>query len=101
MAGGKEDSVNSLIEIAVDRACGIDETHPLPPPREAEAQALLDVADAAYAWWLLKRPRGWTMRQHGQTPTVNCATDAEAILAGAVSRLRQLRFVPERKGKTA
>jgi hypothetical protein len=38
-------------------------------------------------WWRLKRPVGWTFRQHDQNPTINCNGEAEKGIARAVSAI--------------
>jgi hypothetical protein len=50
------------------------------PPRFAGA-VLLEVADAAVVWWVMKRPIQWSLEQHLARPHVNCATAEEELLA--------------------
>jgi hypothetical protein len=50
------------------------------PPRFAGA-VLLEVADAAVVWWVMKRPIQWSMGQHLASPRINCTTAAEESLA--------------------
>ena len=52
--------------------------------REAERTGLID---AAYDWWVSKRPRDYTEADHHNNPTVNTVTMREKALAEAVSRL--------------
>lgn len=53
------------------------------------------VSDAAAAWWLEKRPRGWDYDQHALRPLVNCESPTEQRLAIAVAHLlSELRRQP-------
>lgn len=64
------------------------------PPSSAggtDAAALHAVADAAVAWWMKRRPSGWSLEQHLADPVVNCDGHAEQQLAGAAATLLSLR----------
>lgn len=43
--------------------------------------------EAAYRWWLTKRPVGWTEEDHHQNPDINCMSDAESNLAIQTSNM--------------
>lgn len=63
------------------------------PPREA-ITVLLDVADMAVVWWVMKRPIQWSVKQHLENPGINCtASDTERRLAIAVGRWVALQAV--------
>lgn len=50
---------------------------------------------AAYEWWLARRPPGWTDDMHHKEPWVNCTSDVDRSLAGAVARV--VRHAPDRE----
>lgn len=53
---------------------------------EVQAEYLLQLADAAVAWWTLKRPLGYTQARHIKNPTINCSSlGHEHALAHAVA----------------
>lgn len=45
----------------------------------------MTIKNSAMQWWEQHRPVRWTLQQHLQNPTINCATPAENNLARAVS----------------
>jgi hypothetical protein len=57
-----------------------------------------EIADAAYNWWLRKRPCDFTLKNHLNNPIVNCTTDAESALANAVARGVRTGVYPAQKG---
>jgi len=50
-----------------------------------EKKADESLVRAAYAWWAGKRPTIWDFKAHTEHPGVNCTSDAERDLAGAVA----------------
>lgn len=44
------------------------------------------VMDAAYKWWVQKRPLGWSEETHLNNPSINVTSDAERELALRVAR---------------
>lgn len=58
----------------------VQDLHLHPAPHEV----LLSVADAAVAWWAMKRPVTMNLDQHKQNPTINCQSSDEEVLAIAV-----------------
>lgn len=51
-----------------------------------DAAVLQAVAEAAVAWWIGRRPAGWSLAQHLADPAVNCEGDHERELAAAAAR---------------
>ncbi len=43
------------------------------------------VVQAAYKWWLLRRPVGWTEAEHLANPNINCPGLRDGALAKAVA----------------
>lgn len=44
------------------------------------------VVRSAARWWRSKRPRGWTLAQHLESPWVNLSAPADIALAEAIAR---------------
>jgi hypothetical protein len=59
------------------------------PPAEA-AKALLEIADAADAWWRSHRPLKWRKKKHLTNPEVNISADAGKRLARAVAAWKSI-----------
>ncbi|WP_028998448.1 hypothetical protein [Azohydromonas australica] len=57
----------------------------------AGSAVLLDVADAAVAWWQARKPADWSLEQHLAYPAINCDGDAERQLAEAVAKWMELK----------
>ena len=57
---------------------------PVTRHKQEPHEVLLSVAEAAVAWWAMKRPIPWTLEQHKETPVINCLTKDECELAQAV-----------------
>ena len=51
------------------------------------ARLLNAVADAAVAWWVERRPIGWSLELHLKHPRVNTTSPAQERLAEAAARL--------------
>jgi len=51
----------------------------------------MKVITEAVNWWKNHRPLSQDERQHLENPKVNCLTESEKRLAGAVARLLKLK----------
>jgi hypothetical protein len=63
-----------------------------------EQEHLEAIEQAAYEWWLGRRPRNWTEDEHVKNPVINCCSTYEITLANAVAKMR--RSVLAEKGWT-
>lgn len=54
------------------------------------AKVLLEIADAASKWWRSKRPIGWRLKKHLETPAINTTTLTERRVALAVAKWKRL-----------
>lgn len=75
----------SSIEKMVDDATGYDGNADAMIEQLVPEHVLLRLADAAEAWWLHKRPIGWTESKHLEMPRVGCESVTECTLARAVA----------------
>lgn len=81
----------SPIEALVNQACGISPAEIKRMKKEAteladaQTAALLALEKSARAWWLQRRPVGWTRRKHLANPAINCNGKDEIRLAEMVA----------------
>ena len=54
--------------------------------RASDKDATEQVREAAYEWWLSRRPVSWDQAEHLKNPGVNTMSDAERKLALAVAK---------------
>lgn len=86
----------SPLESAIDAATGFDREafeRQKKAENEAGTEALLQSADAIFAWFKCHRPLGWSQAKHLGQPHVNCFTDAEKRLADCAILLIKARLV--------
>ena len=58
-----------------------------PPSRAREKSAAAhEVVEAAYKWWVGKRPPGWSREAHCLQPTIGVKSPAEVNIALACGR---------------
>ena len=83
----------SPIEIMIDQACGLgpsDVDKILAEKEENRTQAIVDLANAAIAWWdshCKNYGLKWSRKKHMENPHINCFTGPQRLLCDAVVKL--------------
>lgn len=81
----------SPLDARNDPASGPDRsTAPQVRGGDPRSAALHGIAASSKAWWLMKRPVGWSEAQHLQNPSVNCSDEPARELARSVAQWVQL-----------
>ncbi len=96
--------MKSPMDTLVDQACGFDpaEADNLWKKLDVERRdAVMQAIDELIAWWLSKRPEGWSKRRHLANPLVNrhLGLLEECALATSAARLVRLGWTVPRRRK--